>query len=334
MNGSVGMDFFYEQIPQSIGKYKIESILGEGGMGRVYKAFDPDFRRFVALKIITVNSESSAKRFTVEMRTLAKLNHPHIIRIFDYGHMDHNYYFTMEYIEGKSLHDVIQEQELPVRDKVVIFHKITSAISYMHRRQIIHRDLKLANIMMKDGDTPVVMDFGLAKDLQQIQDITKTGDALGTLSYMSPEQLAAKKNINHRSDIYSLGVIFYEMLTKTHPHRGDTALELMYNVWKKKTLSPSAVDTNIPQKLSQICLVCLEKKAHRRYAKTAFLTEDLKLYLQQKLQKPRKPISYAIYALPLVIFAILFSGYFYTIQTTTYKIHRTTNTNAIRNKTV
>ena len=267
--------------PTHIGRYKIIDLVGQGGMGKVYRAYDPDLSRIVALKVISWSAEKYLQRKTIlkEARTTARLNHPNIVKIYEVGEDNRYYYLAMEYIAGATLGDFIKDNDPSIKWCVDILWKIAKAIHYAHREKIIHRDLKPANIMIVNKTIPIVMDFGLAKDLDTETSASSKGKMIGTLHYMSPEQVQTR-SIDKRSDIFGLGSVFYEMLTRQKTFSGRTSLEVAMNITSQAPKEPRKINANIPVEIQSICLKCLNKKRDKRYSSCYLLAADIQKYLQ------------------------------------------------------
>jgi len=220
---------------KQVGRYKIESILGEGAMGIVYKAQDPIIKRTVAIKLIKMGqgvSESEKKefyeRFYREAQISGTLNHPNIVGIYDIGEEQGMPYIAMEFIEGKTLSEVLAEQgRFDIESAVKVLSQVASALDYAHKKGIVHRDIKPGNIMMGEDTRCKIMDFGIAK--LQNSSLTQTGAFLGTPSYSSPEQIT-EGTIDHKSDIFSLGTVTYEMVTGFLPFKGQTLSSILYKI--------------------------------------------------------------------------------------------------------
>src|SRR5262249_44134043 len=216
-------------LPEQFGRYRIIRRLGQGGMGSVYLAEDTQLGRRVALKVPDLGSEDGSEareRFLREARTAATLDHPSLCPVHDVGEIDGRLYLTMAYIEGKSLAEAIPAGGVPLRQAAALVRKLAAAMREAHAKGIVHRDLKPANVMIKltsKGQEPVIVDFGLAHraDPSDVR-VTRTGQVLGTLGYMSPEQIRGERaEIGPACDIYALGVILYELLTGELPFRGS-----------------------------------------------------------------------------------------------------------------
>lgn len=250
-----------------IGHYEILEMLGRGGMGVVYKAFDRNLERVVALKVMhagLMNEEEQIIRFLQEAKAIAKLQHNNIVGIYEVGR-DPQPYFALEYIQGQTLSQFIQIQgNLNPRDAAGIMRKICDAIQCAHDKNIIHRDLKPANIMLTQEMEPKVMDFGLAKFLDAAVNISKSGHLVGTPFYMAPEQ-ACDEKVDIRTDIYALGAIFYEMLCGHPPFHGSTVINIFDQIVHKEPEPPSSIRPAIPSELETICLKCLAKAPANRF---------------------------------------------------------------------
>lgn len=206
--------------------YRIKKKLGEGGMANVYLGVQENLSRMVAVKVLNMGIFSSprlAKRFVKEAKTLSQLVHPHIVTIYDVGKVDRNYYIVMEYLQD-SLKEVINKRrKIPPEESLPMVNQVADALFYAHENGIIHRDIKPDNILFRKDGTPVVLDFGIAKHLDSDTKLTRTGISVGTPQYMSPEQCNAER-VDGRSDIYSLGVVLFEMLTGKPPYVSTTTM--------------------------------------------------------------------------------------------------------------
>ena len=276
---------------QNFGRYEIIDEIGRGGMGRVYKAYDSQLAREVALKVLIWGDSSDSRqieRFHREARATAKLHHSNIVSIYDIGNAEGQNYFTMDFISGASLRDILRQKSLSNTENVDIMISVADAVDYAHSQGIIHRDLKPANIIIADDRQPKVMDFGLAKIVSVEDGLSRTGDVVGTPAYMSPEQ-ADGKAVDIRTDIYALGATFYEMLTGRAPFQGESYIQLIYQILHKDPVWPRELSPGIPAELEAICLKCLEKNPDRRYQSAADLREDLSNYRQHKPIIARQP---------------------------------------------
>lgn len=265
-----------------LGDYEILAEIGRGGMGVVLKARHVKLGRIVALKMILggpLAGQDDLARFETEAAAAAQLAHPGIVSLYEVGKYDNQPYFSMEYISGSSLGNLVVPGPLPSRRAAAYLESVARAVHFAHGRGILHRDLKPANILLDEHDQPRITDFGLAKLMASDSGQTRTGAVLGTPSYMSPEQAAGRKDIGPASDIYSLGAILYELLTSRPPFRSETALATLAQVAEQEPVPPRLLNPAVDRELETICLKCLEKNPARRYASAEDLADDLARYL-------------------------------------------------------
>ncbi|MBT4864080.1 MAG: serine/threonine protein kinase, partial [Planctomycetaceae bacterium] len=259
-----------ESILKEFGRYQLLRQLGQGAMGTVYLARDVQLGRQVALKIPKFGDDENSERlqrFHREAQASATLRHPNICPVFDVGEVDGAHYLTMAYIEGHTLSSDINRQELlPERQVVDIICKLASALEHSHKQGIVHRDIKPSNIMIDSRNDPIVMDFGLALQLESGDDrLTQTGTLLGTPAYMSPEQVRAEwDEVGPASDIYSLGVVLYELLAGEVPFEGAVGL-VMALVLTQEPQNPSRMRPDLDRRLEAICLKMMAKEIEDRY---------------------------------------------------------------------
>ena len=271
---------------ERLGPYEIEAQLGQGGMGEVFRARDTRLHRTVAIKIVRpefARRTDFRERFQREARAVSALNHPHICGLYDIGEHNGLDYLVMEYVEGESLAALLKRGTLPVAQALQYSAETAGALAAAHARGIVHRDLKPANIMITAAGVKV-LDFGLAKrsDRAESQDAatvtmeaeTSAGQILGTVAYMSPEQ-AEGRPLDARSDIFSLGVVMYEMLCGRRPFHGGTTLALLASILREEPEAPRLLRPETPPELERIVLRCLAKKPEDRYASSAELRDDL-----------------------------------------------------------
>ena len=249
------------------GRYEIVKLLGEGGMGAVYKAIDRELDRPVALKVIRPELASNASmlaRFKQELLLSRQVTHKNVIRIYDLGDADGVKFITMEFVEGRDLRALIQEKrKFSPEESVEVMQQVCQALQAAHSVGVIHRDLKPQNIMREESGRILVMDFGLARTMEG-DGMTQTGALVGTMEYMSPEQ-ALGKELDQRSDVFTAGLILYELLTGNMPFKADTALASLIRRTQERAVPVSDIDRNIPGALSGIVSKCLERDPNLRY---------------------------------------------------------------------
>ncbi len=263
-------------IGQTFSHYKILEKLGEGGMGIVYKAEDTNLKRNVAIKFLPrqiASQKEEKERFKVEARAAASLNHPNIATIHSIEEVNSETFIVMEYIEGVELKDKIAAGPIKLNEALDIVRKISDGLGAAHLKGIIHRDIKSSNIMITSDGKIKIMDFGLAK-VKGSGLTTKIGTTMGTAAYMSPEQASAEK-VDQRTDIWSVGVIFYELLTGELPFKADYDAAWTYVILNKDPLRPSELDRKIPATVDSVVLRMLEKDREKRYSNTQELIRDL-----------------------------------------------------------
>jgi solute carrier family 1 (neuronal/epithelial high affinity glutamate transporter), member 1 len=270
--------------PRRFGDYELLGEIARGGMGVVYRARQVGLNRIVALKMIKAGEFAGPieiQRFQLEAQAAANLQHPHIVTIYEVGERDGQHFFSMDYIEGPSLTQLIRERSITPEKGAEYLQAIAEAIDYAHQQGILHRDLKPSNIMIDVGDHPRLTDFGLAKRLGSQSRMTQSGSVLGTPPYMSPEQASGRGDkVGRASDIYSLGAILYDVLTGRPPFQADTPLETLWQVMETEPPLPRTINPAVPQPLETICLKCLAKNPHDRYATAGQLAEELGRYLR------------------------------------------------------
>jgi len=263
-----------------LGRYLIQSELGRGAMGVVYKATDSVLERTVAIKTVNMSLERDGAdrfeaRFYQEARAAGGLNHPNIVTVYDVGKAGDVAYIAMEFIEGVELRTLIGEgRPMPVAQAVSIAAQVAEGLAYAHQHGVVHRDIKPANIMVTPGSPVKITDFGIAR-MRASGELTQTGMMLGSPKYMSPEQVIGKR-ADHRSDVFSLGVILYEMLTGTTPFNGDNVTALMYQIVNFAPPAPSAVAPGVPELVDYIVAKMLAKALEERYQSALDVTGDLR----------------------------------------------------------
>ena len=267
--------------PWLLGRYEIVAELGKGAMGVVYRANDPMLNRMVAIK--TINTEEAGHegmaeyeaRFYTEAKAAGGLNHPNIIIIYDIGKSGHLVYMAMEYIEGRELRELLaQGQPLAVVQAVDVAAQVAEGLAYAHQHQVVHRDIKPANIMITPQGRAKIADFGIAR-MRSSETRTQTGVILGSPKYISPEQVVGKR-ADHRSDIFSLGIILYECLTGATPFNGEGLSALMYQITNHDPAPPSSANPQVPVMLDYIIAKVLAKSPEARYQSAADFANDLR----------------------------------------------------------
>lgn len=255
------------EIGRHFGQYLIKEKIGQGGMGAVYKVHDPALDRIVALKVVLPGQEltgAQIERFTREAKAIAKIKHPNIVGVHEIGYEPRNY-FTMEFIEGLNLSQFIKEQSVSPTRAAKICLRIADALATAHGKGIVHRDIKPSNIMLDLQLEPHLMDFGLAKLDTEEEQLTRTGDILGTPEYMAPEQVDPSfGDIDSRSDLYSLGVILYELLTGAAPFSG-TPIRILWQKLHQEPAPPSGVNPAVSPELEKVCLKAMERHKEDRF---------------------------------------------------------------------
>src|ERR1019366_9456992 len=284
-----------EPVPpgERIGPYTIMELLGAGGMGQVYRAHDKRLDRHVAIKFLPrgMTDEPAARdRFEREARAASALNHSNICTVHDVGEFQGRPFIVMELLEGQSLKDRIARRPVPLAEFSAVTRQVCAALEAAHGKGIVHRDVKPANIFVTQGGQVKILDFGLAKRGEESVSVssatprpagstralslTNTGTIVGNLAYMSPEQTVGEE-VDARSDIFSLGVVLYEMATGQPPFRGKTPAGIMGSILTESPVKPSTVNAAIPAKLDRVLLKTLEKDREVRYQSVASLSADL-----------------------------------------------------------
>jgi len=303
-------------VGKTISHYTILEKLGEGGMGVVYKALDTKLERIVALKLLRpeiMGDQEATKRFIREARAASALNHPNITTIYEIGDWHGRDYICMEYLEGQTVKVKVKSNPLPIDDVLDIAIQTAEALQEAHAQDIIHRDIKSENIMVTPRGQVKLMDFGLAK-LKGTTTLTKDGSTMGTIAYMSPEQTQGE-NVDQRTDIWSFGVVLYEMITGQLPFRGDYDQAVIYSILNEEPEAMVRLREDVPIELEQIVNQALTKNPNERYENISSMIEDLNppknrfgTKKSRRNSKPQKNVqSKLIYSLASVIVIIAIS---------------------------
>jgi serine/threonine protein kinase len=269
-------------IGHSLGRYHILEQLGEGGMAVVYKAYDTRLETEVAVKVIRTENlapnvlQKALIRFEREAKSLAKLTHPNIVKVLDYGEYEGKPYLVMPYLPGGTLKQLLAGKPIPWQQAASLLVPITRALSYAHQQGVVHRDVKPSNILITQSGEPMMTDFGIAKiiDEEITQDLTGTSTAVGTPEYMAPEQVTSK-TVDHRADIYSLGIVFYEMVTGRKPFRADTPMAVLFKHASEPLPRPSRFVAGLPDAVERILITSLAKQPQDRYKSMGEFTNAL-----------------------------------------------------------
>jgi len=277
-----------------IGTYEIKEVLGKGGMGTVYRAMDLTLNREVALKVINPDLSQNPvlmKRFRNEALAMARLSHPNIVVIYNFSSEANFHYIVMEFVQGKNLSQIIKEEgALPWKRAFPLFHQILTAIDYAHGERIIHRDIKPSNFIVQPNGMIKVTDFGIAKVFGG-EELTRAGVTLGTSRYMSPEQILVQP-IGPLSDIYSLGITLYEMVTGKVPFSGNSDFEIQRGHLELLPPPPRQLNPNLPKELEGMILKSIEKKPERRFPSVRLFLEALSFIDgPEPKQKQEKPLT-------------------------------------------
>ncbi|RYX89729.1 serine/threonine protein kinase, partial [bacterium] len=272
---------------QTIGGYEVRGELGRGGMGVVYRGYDAKLERDVAIKVLesagddadslTMTSHQELlERFKTEAKAIAKLSHPNIVSIFDFGVENDKNYMVMELLRGRDLSQLLKfNSPLSVELVIKAVINVCAALEYAHSQGIIHRDIKPANIILLDSGITKLMDFGIARIQEAQSQLTQAGTILGSVLYISPEQLISAQKVDKRADIYSLGVSMYELLTGHFPYDGDNVATIISKIMQSQPEAPSTFNDKISARLDEIILKSIEKNPDERYSSALEFSDDL-----------------------------------------------------------
>ncbi len=271
------------EILHYFGDYELQNEIARGGMGRVFRARQVSLNRTVALKMILAGrlaTEAEVKRFQAEAAAVAQLQHPNIVAIHEVGVHEGQHYFSMDFVAGTDMATLVRDHPLSAPVATRYLKTVAEAVHYAHQQGVLHRDLKPANILIDENDQPRITDFGLAKQIESDSDLTRSGQVLGSPSFMSPEQAGGQRNeVGPRSDVYSLGAILYHLLTGRPPFVGATPQTIIAQVLSSDPVAPRTLSCATPGDLETICLKCLEKDPGRRYPTAQELALDLGRFL-------------------------------------------------------
>lgn len=302
-------------IPETTGKYQIKKVVGQGAMGMVYQGFDPSIERVVAIKVINKHKVAGQgwaqqqARFKREAQAAGRLQHPNIVTVHEYGEDHGAPFIVMEYVEGASLADLLRQQKrLALNEAVEIMRQLLDALNYSHNKGVVHRDIKPANVFILENRGVKLSDFGVAK--LEASELTMPGMILGTPVYMSPEQLKGQE-VDLRSDLFSAGIVFYEMVTGERPFKGDRLLTLINNILNGEYIDPCDLNPQLPETFKRVIIKSLSKNPQDRYQSAKQFEQAIQEALQRAptlilpasaLRSGRKPIHSIALAVLLVGF--------------------------------
>lgn len=271
------------ELPCRIGDYELQEELGRGGMGVVYKALHVSLNRIVALKMLLRGRFASADdqaRFRAEAEAIAQLDHPNIVPVYQVGQLEGHVYFSMKYVQGRTLQQLLSDGPLDPDEAARILSLVARAVDFAHRRGVLHRDLKPSNVLIDDEGQPHVNDFGLAKQISARESLTRSGAVIGTPAYMSPEQAAGRRGqVGPASDVYALGAILYHAITGEPPFKGSSAVDVVLRVREEEAPLARTVNPSANRDLEMVATRCLQKPADLRYQTAGALSDDLDAWL-------------------------------------------------------
>src|SRR5438876_11264934 len=274
------------EMPREFGDYELLEEVGRGGQGVVFRAWQKSLNRTVAVKIIGIGQLTTSahlKRLRREAEAAAKLNHPGIVPVYEVGERDGTYYFSMRFVEGDCLDEVVSRGSISVRQAAELIVKVARTVHYAHEHGILHRDIKPGNILLDANGEPHLTDFGLARLVESESSVTHTLEVLGTPSYMAPEQAVGNNTaVSSATDVYGLGAVLYQLLTGHPPFAGGTTYETIKLLLDTEPRQSRLLNPKIDRDLSTICLKCLEKDPKRRYSSAVALAEDIERWLKHE----------------------------------------------------
>jgi serine/threonine protein kinase len=274
------------KLPGELGDYELLEEIGSGGQGVVFRVRQKSLNRIVALKVIGLGqwtTKTHLRRFRVEAEAAASLDHPGIVPIYEVGERDGQCYFSMKFVEGGQLDQVVKHGPLSIRQAAELSAKVARTVHYAHEHGILHRDIKPGNILLDAKGEPHLTDFGLARLVQSESTVTRTLEVLGTPSYMAPEQAAANNaKLTSATDLYGLGAVLYQLLTGHPPFAGGTTYETIKLLLETEPRAPYLWNPKVDRDLSTICQKCLEKDPQRRYSSASALADDLERWLKHE----------------------------------------------------
>ena len=281
--------------PRRVGDYELLEELGRGGMGVVYLARQMNLNRQLAVKMILrgpLASQGDRERFLAEAQAAARLDHVGIVPVYQVGEEGGRMYFSMKYIKGPTLSDLLQAGPLPPQTAAQLLAKVCRAIDFAHQSGVLHRDLKPSNILIDEDGEPHVTDFGLAKRITDPHNMTNSGAVVGTPAYMSPEQAAGNRSVGPISDVYSLGAILYHMLTGQPPFQAASPVDAVMKVLEQDPVPPRQLNRGVDRDLELIAVRCLQKPPDLRYDSAGALAADLEAFLNHEPIAARKAASH------------------------------------------
>jgi serine/threonine protein kinase/tetratricopeptide (TPR) repeat protein len=274
------------ELPREFGDYELLEEVGRGGQGVVFRAWQKSLNRTVAVKIIGIGqftTNAHLKRLRREAAAAAKLNHPGIVPVYEVGERDGTYYFSMRFVEGDNLDDVVSRGFISVQQAAELIAKVARTVHYAHEHGILHRDIKPGNILLDANGEPHLTDFGLARLVEHGSTVTGSLEVMGTPSYMAPEQAVGNNAaVSSATDVYGLGAVLYELLTGHPPFAGGTTYETIHLLLDSEPRQPRLWNQKVDRELSAICLKCLEKGPRHRYSSALALAEDLERWLRHE----------------------------------------------------